>query len=76
MKIFSNLNLNGPTPVRVQPRLGEWGPGDVPTVRSKKRLRIVVSIVFFSAVLAAFLLGWYVYYQMTGHLGFGLDKNK
>jgi len=48
----------------------------VPTVRSKKRLRILVSIVFFSAVLAAFLLGWYVYYQMTGHLGFGLDKNK
>lgn len=73
VKLFSNLNLNGATPVRVQPRLGEWGPDDVPSTRSKKRTRVVVAIAFPVAALCVFLLGWFVYYLMTGHLGFGLD---
>ena len=72
-KIFSNLNLNGPTPVRVQPRLGELGPDGVPTTRSKKRMRIWVSLAMFGFALAIFLLGWYVYYLTTGRIGFGLD---
>ena len=74
VKIFSNLNLNANTPPRVQPTVGEWGPEKVPSTKSKKRMRIFVSIALFVALLAAFLLGWYVYYQMTGNIGFGIDK--
>ncbi len=71
-KIFSNLNLNGPTPPRVQPTIGEWGPVKVPSTKSKKRMRILASVAFFVGLLAIFLLGWYVYYLMTGDIGFGL----
>ena len=60
MRVFSNLNLNGSTPPRVQPRIGEWGPAKVPTTRAKKRMRIWVSMALFGAMLAIFLLGWYV----------------
>ena len=44
-KIFSNLNLNGPTPPRVQPVLGEWGPENLPTTNQKRRMRIWVGLV-------------------------------
>ena len=71
-KVFSNLNLNAGTPPRVQPNLGEWGPAMVPTTKSKKRMRIWVSLALFGALLACFLLGWYVYYLMTGNIGFGI----
>jgi hypothetical protein len=73
-KIFSNLNLNGQAPPRVQPNVGEWGPEKVPSTKSKKRMRIWVSLALFGAMLACFLLGWYVYYLMTGDLGFGLGR--
>ena len=73
-RIFSNLNLNGPTPPRVQPILGEWGPVKVPTTRQKKRMRIWVSLVLLAAMTATFLLGWLVYYLMTGSWGFGLSE--
>jgi hypothetical protein len=68
---FSNLNLNGRTPPRVQPTIGEWGPQKVPTTKQKKRMRIYVSIALPAAMLACFLLGWYVYFLMTGCYGFG-----
>ena len=68
---FSNLNLNGRTPPRVQPVVGEWGPANVPTTRQKKRMRIYVLIALPAAMLACFLLGWYVYFLMTGCYGFG-----
>ena len=71
-KVFSNLNLNAGTPPRVQPNLGEWGPGMVPTTKSKRRMRIWVGLALFGALLACFLLGWYVYYLMTGNVGFGI----
>jgi hypothetical protein len=71
-RIFSNLNLHGMTPPRVQPYLGEWGPERVPTTRQKKRMRIWVSLALFAGLLAIFLLGWYIYYLMTGSWGFGL----
>lgn len=35
----SNLNLNQGAPARVRPALGEWGPVDVPSTRSKRRQR-------------------------------------
>lgn len=68
---FSNLNLNGRTPPRVQPAIGEWGPEKVPTTKQKKRMRIYVGIALPLAMLACFLLGWYVYFLMTGCYGFG-----
>jgi hypothetical protein len=74
VKIFSNLNLNGSTPPRVQPTLGDWGPEHVPSTRSKKRMRIWVGLALFAAMLAIFLLGWYVYHLMTGSWGFGIGS--
>lgn len=71
-KVFSNLNLNGTTPPRVHPKIGEWGPEEVPTTKQKKRMRIYVSIALPVVMLACFLLGWYVYFMMTGCYGFGL----
>jgi NhaP-type Na+/H+ or K+/H+ antiporter len=44
----------------------------VPTTKSKRRMRIWVSLALFGALLACFLLGWYVYYLMTGNIGFGI----
>ena len=70
-RTFSNLNLNGRTPLRVQPKIGEWGPEQVPTTRQKKRMRVYVSIALPVAMLACFALGWYVYFLMTGCYGFG-----
>lgn len=75
-KIFSNLNLHGRTPPRVQPSVGEWGPELVPTTKSKKRQRIWVSLALFATMLAIFLLGWYVYYVMTGDIGFGIGRDE
>lgn len=71
-RLFSNLNLNGRTPPRVQPKIGEWGPEMVPSTRQKKRMRIYVTLALTAAMLACFLLGWYVYHLMTGCYGFGL----
>ncbi|SDT40211.1 hypothetical protein SAMN04489812_5627 [Microlunatus soli] len=71
-KAFSNLNLNGHTPPRVQPEVGDWGPEKVPTTKQKKRMRIYVSIALPVIMLACFLLGWYVYFMMTGCYGFGM----
>ena len=76
LKIFSNLNLHGATPPRVQPTLGEWGPLKVPTTKQKKRMRIWVSLALLGSLIAIFLLGWYVYYAMTGSWGFGIGDEK
>lgn len=73
-RIFSNLNLNGATPPRVRPTLGEWGPALVPTTRSKRRMRIWVGLALLGAMTAVFLLGWYVYHAMTGSWGFGIGS--
>ena len=75
-KIFSDLNLNGATPPRVQPKIGEWGPAKVPSTKQKKRMRIWVGLVLLGAMIAIFLLGWYVYHAMTGSWGFGIGENK
>jgi hypothetical protein len=75
-RIFSNLNLHGGTPPRVQPILGEWGPEKVPTTRAKKRMRIWVGLALLAGMVAIFLLGWYVYYAMTGSWGFGIGGEK
>lgn len=73
--MFSNLNLNGSTPPRVQPSIGEWGPQLLPSTRAKKRMRIWVGLVLLAAQVAIFLLGWYVYHAMTGSWGFGIGES-
>ncbi|HET9127726.1 MAG TPA: hypothetical protein VHO26_09335 [Propionibacteriaceae bacterium] len=61
MAVFSNLNLNGRTPLRVQPKVGIWGPEGVPTTRAKKRMRIWVSLAFVAALTVITLLGYTFY---------------
>ena len=73
-KIFSNLNLNGATPPRVQPKIGEWGPVKVPSTKQKKRMRIWASLALLGGLMVIFLLGWYVYHAMTGSWGFGIGE--
>ena len=63
-------------PPRVQPKLGEWGPLTVPTTKQKKRMRIWVGLALLGALIAIFLLGWYVYYVMTGSWGFGIGDER
>jgi NhaP-type Na+/H+ or K+/H+ antiporter len=75
-RIFSNLNLHGGTPPRVQPTIGEWGPVKVPSTKQKRRMRIWVTLALLGALIATFLLGWYVYYLMTGSLGFGIGDER
>lgn len=64
MKIFSDLNLNGHTPPRVQPKVGEWGPLRVPSTAAKKRMRIWVSLAFVATWTAMSVLGGYIYKKM------------
>ena len=66
MRGFSDLNLNGDTPARVQPKVGEWGPERVPTTQAKRRLRIWVSLGFIAALTALCALGWYFYKARNG----------
>ncbi len=75
-KIFSNLNLNGATPPRVQPKIGEWGPDQVPSTKQKRRMRIWVGLALLGTMIAIFLLGWYVYHAMTGSWGFGIGEDE
>lgn len=60
----SNLNLNAGAPPRVQPRIGEWGPQQVPATRRKKRMRWWVSLALLGVVALLFGYGYYVYLQV------------
>lgn len=60
----SNLNLNAGAPPRVQPRIGEWGPQQVPATRRKKRMRWWVSLALLGVVALIFGYGYYVYLQV------------
>ena len=62
----SDLNLNAGAPPRVQPRLGEWGPQDVPATRKKKRMRWWVSLGFVAILTILFLYGWYILMALRG----------
>ena len=64
--IFSDLNLNSDIPVRVQLKVGEWGPQRVPTTKQKKRVRFTVTGIFSAVVVALFLLGNYFYKILMG----------
>ena len=66
MRIFTDLNLNGRSTTRVQPKVGEWGPEMVPSTAAKKRMRIWVSLVLVAGLIALFFLGRYFYKTLTG----------
>lgn len=66
MRVFTNLNLDGRTPLRAQPDRGEWGPAEVPSTRSKKALRIVVPVVAVAIAVGLFFLGRFFYLLLIG----------
>ena len=74
-KIFSNLNLNGATPPRVQPRSASGARRRCPA-RAEEADADRVGLVLLAAMIAIFLLGWYVYHAMTGSWGFGIGENQ
>ncbi len=65
-RIFSDLNLNGDSPVRVQPEVGQWPPARVPTTAQKKKARLQVSAAFAGLTVALFLLGDFFYKTLMG----------
>ncbi|MFW6599562.1 hypothetical protein ACQBAU_08800 [Propionibacteriaceae bacterium Y2011] len=65
MKIFTDPDLHGTTPLRVQPGVGEWGPDEVVTTRTKRRLRRFVPILFVLSLIALVVLGWWFYGFVT-----------
>jgi len=66
---FSNPNLNGKAPLRVQPEVGEWGPLDVTSARTKSRRRALMPLLFLTMVLAVVALGTFLYWEVqTGEM--------
>ncbi len=64
--MFSNLDLNGQTPVRAQPGRGVWGPLGVPSTRWRKFQRILVPVVTVGIAVGLFFLGRMFYLILTG----------
>ena len=61
MRIFTNLNLNGTTPLRVQPGVGEWGPSSVQPTRRKRLTRWMWIAAFVVVLTVMFILGYIAY---------------
>ena len=66
MRIFTDLNLNGRSTTRVQPKVGEWGPRMVPSTAAKKRMRLWASLVLLAGIAALFGVGYYFYKALSG----------
>lgn len=68
--LFSNPNLNArsgadvPVPLRVQPAVGEWGPGEVVTARTRVRRRALAPLVLMTVVMAILTLGTWLFWQL------------
>lgn len=60
--VFSNLNLNGRTGARAQPKVGAWGPDAVPSTLRKKVGRILawVGVVVAAGILITFAVVTYL----------------
>lgn len=63
MGFFTNLNLDGQTPVRTRPRVGEeqWAPAAVPTTKRKKVQRVLAPIAFSVALAVLVGVGCYFF---------------
>lgn len=57
----SNLNLNENASPRVMPRVGDWGPLDVPATRQKRRMRWWVILIVVAVVAGLVGYGYWVY---------------
>ena len=66
VRFFSDLNLNGSTPLRAQPRVGEWGPVMVPSTRWKKWTRVLVPLIAVGLAVGVFFLARTFYLMLTG----------
>lgn len=66
MRIFSNLNLDGPSPLRAQPGRGEWGAQGIPSTRWKKFQRVIIPIIVVAIAVGLFFLGRVFYLILTG----------
>ena len=66
LKVLTDLDLNQGTPPRVQPVLGEWGPGLTIATRAKKRARWLWAIAFVVVVVAIFIFGHWIYGLIMG----------
>ena len=55
VRVFSDLNLNGSTPLRAQPRVGEW-------------VRVLVPVITVGLAVAVFFLARTFYLILTGSL--------
>ena len=67
MGFFTNLNLDGQTPVRTRPRVGEeqWAPAAVPTTKRKKAQRVLAPIAFSVALAVLVGVGSVSYTHLT-----------
>ncbi|MSS45534.1 hypothetical protein FYJ43_05650 [Cutibacterium sp. WCA-380-WT-3A] len=63
MGLFTNLNLDGQTPVRTRPRVGDeqWAPAVVPTTKRKKVQRVLAPIAFCVALGVLVGVGYYFF---------------
>ena len=63
MGFFTNLNLDGQTPLRTRPRVGEeqWAPAAVPTTKRKKVQRVLAPIAFSVALAVLVGVGYYFF---------------
>ncbi|MGB7962593.1 MAG: hypothetical protein WCF12_06485 [Propionicimonas sp.] len=57
----SNLNLNENAPPRVMPRVGDWGPLEVPATRQKRRMRWWVILILLAVLAVLVGYGYWVY---------------
>ena len=57
----SDLNLNVGAPPRVRPQMGEWGPLEVPSTRTKRRERWWAILAVVAAVAAVSGYGYWIY---------------
>lgn len=65
-RVFSDLNLNGDVPVRVQPEVGDWGPERVVSVRKRQSMRIMVTTALLSIMAALGYLAYFFYRILQG----------
>lgn len=67
--MFSNPDLNGKVPLRVQPEVGEWGPLQVTTARTRSRHRALMPLLFLTIVCGLVRLGWHFFVELqTGEM--------
>ena len=62
----SNPDLRGQASPRVMPRIGEWGPSDVPTTRQKLRQRWLTVLALVAVVIALTAFGYLAWLQLRG----------